>query len=120
MSTDRPPAPTVDDRHEGGIDPANDPHGVIPEDFLDAYDADSVPEALAKAERAASRTPEDEMRRCPECESVRITIKVGAVECDHQREERFKCTNGHHFDDPLPSRTDAAPGEQQTLGEVQR
>ena len=125
MSTDRSLAPTVDDRDAacdgGDQDADHDPYDVVPEGFCDAYDAETIPEALRKAEQAASRTPEDEMRRCPEGGSVRIRIKVGAVEQAHERPESYKCTHcGAHFDTPAPSRDDAAPGEQATLGELQR
>jgi len=121
MSTDRPPAPVADDRHESDTDADHDPYGIVPEGFVANYNASSIPEALDKAEQAASRTPTDEMRRCPECGSVRIRIKPGAVAVEHQRDEAYKCDNcPAHFDEPAPSREEAAPGEQVTFDEVRR
>ena len=80
-----------------------DPYDIIPEDFCDNYDAATIDEALSKAERADSTTDPETRPRCPECDSMRLREKVGLVECEHQRPERFCCnTCGLHFNTPRP------------------
>ena len=71
-----------------------DPHDIIPDDFVDRYpDADSVPEALAMAEREPSSTPKAEMERCPQpgCGSVKIRTKKSCADIEHMRDEPFCC-----------------------------
>lgn len=106
----------VDDR-----DPmADDPYGIVPDDFMSDYPAAStIGEALRLAELAAADTDPRDAERCPECESIRITTKSKHVEMEHKRSEAMKCEScGAHFDEPLESREAAAPGEQATLSEV--
>ena len=105
----------VDDRAPD----AHDPYGIIPEGFVDAYGATSIPEALRKAEQAPSRTPTDEMRRCPNCHSVRIRIKPGDPDREQRREGAYTCAEcSTHFDTPAPSREACRDHEQATLDEV--
>lgn len=88
-----------------GPDPAN--HPIIPDDFCEAWDADTVADALRAAEDAPSTTDHEDMTRCPECLSVRIHWK-GENGCAHQREPDRKCVNcGAHFDHALPAPSDA-------------
>ena len=100
-----------------------DPHGVIPDSFLERYPAaDSIREALRMAEReaAADRFELESRERCPECESTRLRKKHESVaDQPNRREGAYKCANGHHFDTPLPSVNEEV-GEQVTLSEVGR
>ena len=94
----------VDDRAPD----AHDPYGIIPEGFVDAYDATSIPEALRKAEQADPCTPTDEMKRCPTCLTVRIRIKVGDPDRDQRTAGAYTCAEcSSHFDEPLPPLADA-------------
>jgi hypothetical protein len=68
-----------------------DPHGIVPEDFVDAYDADSIPEALANAEQAPSTTAREDMGQCPACRSVRLSPKPG-LDSQHDRAGTLVCT----------------------------
>ena len=114
MSADRD---FVDDRAPDG----HDPYDIVPDGFVDAYDATSIPEALRKAEQAPSRTPTDEMRRCPnpECHSVRIRIKPGDPDRAQRRAGDYTCAEcSTHFDTPAPSREACRDHEQATLDEV--
>ena len=105
----------VDDRAPD----AHDPYGIIPEGFVDAYGATSILEALRKAEQAPSRTPTDEMRRCPSCGSVRIRIKPGDPERKQRRDGDYTCAEcSEHFETPAPSREACRDHEQATLDEV--
>jgi uncharacterized paraquat-inducible protein A len=89
-------------------DDPRDPHGIFNDiggvdEFLATHDADTLEEALRAAERAESTTDPETRPRCPECESIRLREKVGLVEREYQRPERFCCdTCGLHFDVPLP------------------
>jgi rubredoxin len=65
---------------------------IVPEDF----DLDS---ALS----AQSSTPEEEMRRCPECRAVNIQRKSNRPESHRERSEDWRCqTCEIHFEEPLP------------------
>jgi len=99
MSTNaRPPSDPTD------RDPA-DPYGIIPEGFLAAYNASSIPEALRKAERAPSTTNPFEQRRCPACGSTKVIPKTGHREMPQKRETEFKCGEcPTHFDSPRDSK----------------
>ena len=107
----------VDDR--APVD--HDPYDIVPDGFCEAYGATSIPEALRKAEQAPSRTPTDEMRRCPneDCLSVRIRIKPGDPERKQRREGAYTCAEcSTHFETPAPSREACRDHEQATLDEV--
>lgn len=78
-----------------------DPYGILDDlSFLDDWDADTVEEALRKSEEAPSTTPESEFDRCPFCDSIRVRTKRQNRSMSHRRPEKYKCTNGHHFDKP--------------------
>ena len=81
-----------------------DPHDIIPDDFVDRYpDADSVPEALAMAERETSSTPKAEMERCIACGSVKIRTKKARIDIEHMRDESYRCEEcGTHADQKAP------------------
>jgi len=85
-----------------------DPYGILPngpDAFCEKWGADTVAEALSKAENAPSTTPREDMRRCPQCGSVKITEKVPKFGMEHMKPEKFKCYECepvYHFDDPLP------------------
>ena len=97
------PDPFDDDRQR-------DPYGIIPEGFLEAYNATSIPEALRKAERAPSTSNPYEQPRCPSCGSTKVIVKPGHREIDHKQDTDYKCGGdcGAHFDDPAPSKLEAA------------
>lgn len=82
------------------MDSEYDPYGVVPESFLDDYDADTIPEALETAERRPSTTDPDDLSRCPECGSTQIKRKVAHDHSDRQP-GNWRCTCcWRHFDDP--------------------
>lgn len=106
----------VDDRNHD-----RDPYDIIPEGFLLAYNASSISEALKKAEQAPSTTPEGELRRCPDCGSIKVLSKPGHREIPNKRSEKYKCGEcGGHFDTPDDPKDKSAPGEQSTLDECTR
>lgn len=110
-----PPDPDewVDDR-DLGTD--HDPHGIVPDDFCDAWDADSIPEALRKAEAAPSSTATYDRYQCPECESVQVASKSEKWASEQRAAGAYKCLDcGSHFAEPLRPDT-----EQQTLRDVKR
>jgi len=77
-------------------------------DFLDAWDADTVEEALATAERAGTTEDLDDRRRCPACASTSIRLKTAVSRRSNQRDGGFKCMacpTPTHFSTPLPPRS---------------
>jgi len=89
---------------------------IIPDDFVDAYDADSIPEALRHAEQAPAHDAADtEDRECPRCSSVRIKRKTGA-DSQQTHATDFVCTHCRtHFDDPEhPETADIVFSDSQT------
>jgi len=120
MSAKRPtPDPEfVDDRHG---DDERDPYGIVPDGFVERWGASSIDEALRKAEQAPSTTPDGEMRRCPDCGSVKIVSKPGHKEMPNKRDEPLKCGEcGAHLSSAAPSREESMPGEQATFRDVFR
>lgn len=119
MSADRPdPQEFVDDRSHKRIPDDAPLREIAPDDFVARSGKSTLREALKAAERQTSRGT-DELPRCPECGSIRLRKKPGAIEMPHKRDEPFKCTGcGEHFDNPAPSREDARDGQQATLREV--
>lgn len=93
---------------------------VVPDDFLDTWGASTYQEALDRAERAKSVTPDSDRPRCPVCLSVRCSKKDG-FDVEHRKEEDWRCYNDEcraHFDEPvygdpedLDAETDAAEDE---------
>ena len=89
--------------------PDRDPHDIIPDGFLAAYGASTIPEALRKAERAPSTTNPHTQPRCPACGSIKCIPKPGHHELDAKKDTKFSCGEcGHHFDQPAPSKLKAA------------
>ena len=85
-----------------------DPYGIIPDSFLDDWGADTVPEALRKAEAAPSTTPDDERRRCPYCGGCQVRTKPDSYSSGHKRPEKFVCAKAgcrRHFDQPADENT---------------
>ena len=84
--------------------PENDPFGVVPDGFCDAWGADTIPEALAIAEGAPGTTPNEEKPRCnePGCWTTRLHVKTASRDIPNQVDTKYRCYNGHHFDDPRP------------------
>ena len=117
MSADRPdPAAFLDTRH---ADAQADRYGIVPEGFCAAYGESTIRAALRAAERAPTTTPAGELRRCPNCGSVRVHGKPGHREIPNKRSEAHKCNDcGEHFDETAPSADDSAPGRQATFREV--
>lgn len=104
MSAKRHP-PTDDSKRD------RDPHDIIPDGFLEAYNATSIPEALDKAERAPSTTNPYTQPRCPDpdCGSIKVIPKPGHRELPDKLDTNFSCGEcGAHFDEPAPSKLEAA------------
>ena len=81
----------------------HDPYDLVPDDFCDNYDADTIPEALRKAERANSTTSDDERPRCPACGSVCYHQKTATTERCNQQPEPYRCIACNtHFETPDP------------------
>ena len=80
-----------------------DPGEIVPDDFLDAHDAETVEEALKKAQSARSSTPDSERKRCPHCESVDITPKAEHIASSQRKYGDWSCHSCRsHFEEPLP------------------
>ena len=90
----------------------DDPHGILPNNFLESWGERNVAAALRAAEEAPSSTPDGELRRCPYCDSIKVRSKPGHQEIPNKRPENHKCGEcGEHFDSPA----DPIPSEQLTL-----
>ena len=83
---------------------------IVPEGFVDQWDADSVEEALAKAEAAPTTT--EEVRKCPVCGSQRVYAKTGKPQ-SHSVDTEFRCHNWHHFDTPTYGPPNNGPGTEE-------
>jgi DNA-directed RNA polymerase subunit RPC12/RpoP len=82
----------------------HDPYNIVPEGFCDAWNADTIPQALANAESAPSTTDPREQQRCPHCLTVRLTPLPS-----DQSGADWECTRcTRQFDEPLPSEATAA------------
>jgi len=80
-----------------------DPHEIIPDGFLDAFDAETPAEALEQAERAPSSTDPEDMRRCRNCWSQKCIRKVADWETIQRKPGAWKCNEcQEHQDNPLP------------------
>ena len=76
---------------------------IVPEGFLEHWDAETVEEALQKAQSARSSTPESERKRCPHCESVDITPKAEHIASSRREYGDWSCHSCRsHFEEPLP------------------
>jgi uncharacterized protein with PIN domain len=77
-------------------------HPIIPDSFVDDYNADSVAEALRKAELRPSTTPDEERKRCPNCGALGVMPKSAKMkDYDCRKEGNYKCDRCFsHFDDP--------------------
>lgn len=97
----RPGSPTQDRTDEAAD---RDPYGILDDvDFLDDWGADTIEEALAKAEEAPSTTDYDYVRRCPACFSARVVSKCGWTNSPKQKPGDLKCDScGHHFTETAP------------------
>jgi hypothetical protein len=84
-----------------GADP-HDPYDIVPEGFCENWNADSIPEALANAEAAASTTDPAAQPRCPACLAARLTPLPSA---DGPAWECTECKARH--DAALPPLRDA-------------
>jgi hypothetical protein len=72
----------------------DDPHGLLTDEFREAYaDADSVSEALERAQEAESSTPKAEMPRCPECLSVRLRPHYPDDPTVFRDPDEYQCLN---------------------------
>ena len=79
--------------------PAEDPHGLL---------ADTPFDSMREAQRRARRTQVAPEPECPECGSVNLRVKQGgtASDCEHKREEPYRCARcGHHFEEPARQTT---------------
>lgn len=77
---------------------------IVPDNFLDAHNAETVEEALKKARSAQSTTPESERKRCPRCKSIDIKPKSDQITSNSQRKDgNYHCHSCRsHFEKPLP------------------
>lgn len=95
-SEENPSDPTDDappDKDDYAID--------IPDGFVDAYDADTVAEALRLAEADTSITRTTARRRCSQCGSCKIARKDG-FRIEHRKDPDWHCEHcGAHFSTPL-------------------
>jgi hypothetical protein len=106
------PAAWVDDRDTDPTD--HDPHGIVPDGFVQAWGGTSIPDALRRAEAAPSSTPTLDRGVCPACESQQVSPKAGTYDSDQRQSGAYKCLEcGAHFDSPADAAD--APGEQATL-----
>ena len=95
----------------------DDPHDILPVPFRERYsDCDTAEQALRRAERAPSSTPEDSQRQCKVCGSRRVRKKIKRREMEHRRPEKFVCTTcGEHQNDPItPNDPDTMHGTATT------
>ena len=97
-----------------------DPYGILPDGpdaFCEEWGADTVAEALSKAENAPSTTPKAQMRRCPNCFSVKLREKKSAMPDSPQRKvPKFRCEECHqHTDQPTDPPADMAADELATF-----
>jgi len=83
-----------------------DPYGILPggpDAFCEEWGADTVAEALTKAEEMPSTTPAADMRRCRVCGSRKLRKKKANYKVEHMKAESFRCEEcGTHQDDPAP------------------
>lgn len=101
----------VDDRER---DAAADPHGIVPDGFVQAWGGTSIADALGRAEAAPSSTPTLDRGVCPDCESEQVAPKAPKWDSQQRETGAYHCLEcGAHFD--APADADAAPGEQTTL-----
>ena len=81
----------------------HDPYDIVPDGFVEAWDAETIPEALAKAEAAPSTTDPRDQRRCTACLAARLTPLS-----DRHSAHSWECTECHaRIDAALPPLTDA-------------
>jgi len=72
--------------------------------LLENWKGDTVQQCLRQAEQAASTTPRERRKRCPNpnCRSVRIRYKTG-YDIEHKRDGEYVCTDcREHFDAYAP------------------
>ena len=86
-----------------GTTDEHDPYGIVPPEFMErwATDTGSVADALRRAERAPSTTPESERKRCPFCGSRQVAVKSRKREGQHRKAGKLKCEHQgcrRHFD----------------------
>jgi len=75
---------------------------IAPDDFLSTWGASSYEEAIKEAEQAPTTTPDEELPRCPECESQRIKSKTEKHDGQGAKDGAYVCaTCRNHFDDPV-------------------
>ena len=99
MSTDTPAAFVDLDARD---DP--DPYGIVPDDFVDRFEgAETIPEALAAAQRQRGTTDLRRFRRCRRCLSIKLHSKPGVEQQSNERDEPVVCNNcDFHQYEPLP------------------
>ncbi len=78
----------------------------VGEQLLETWGGDDPADALCRAQQAPTTTPDDELPRCPECQSVRLRARPGTP---HQQPEKrdtdYWCENCHTaVDDPEAGR----------------
>jgi len=76
---------------------------LVPEEFLDNWDASSVDEALKKAAQAPTTTPAEERPRCPVCGTLRVSPRPTDTSDGppQQHDGAYVCRERHYFDDPV-------------------
>ena len=76
---------------------------VVPEEFLENWDASSVDEALRKAAQAPTTTPAEERPRCPVCGTLRVSPRPTDTSDGppQQHDGAYVCRERHYFSDPV-------------------
>jgi hypothetical protein len=77
---------------------------IVPDGFLSTWGASTYEEAIEKAERAETTTPESELPKCPSCESQRVQSKPsdGTMASARDYDTSYVCTTcRNHFDTPV-------------------
>ena len=89
-----------DTRTDGGeVQVIPDPHGLVPDEFVETYDS------FSEGERQRSTTDEGDLSRCRECQSTNVTPKPGDAVSggSHRKAGNWRCNRcGAHMDRPLP------------------
>ena len=90
------------------MDSPHDPYDVVPADFCENWDRETIPEALAVAETAPSTTDESDRPNCPRCGSLQVETVHNWKDNPNQKPGRFRCLKTgcrHHFDEPADENT---------------
>ncbi|MDB2287134.1 hypothetical protein PM038_18115 [Halorubrum ezzemoulense] len=92
-----------------GAEDWDDPHGITTPEFRERYgDSPTLRDALRRAERVASSTPESEQKRCAWCGSTQVYEKQAKSNHSQRHAGDFRCKRygcRRHFDRPADDTT---------------